>query len=541
MQTLQLLRHVKATYARSIAVFLSLAICWCAAAWMASGLFFWRRVVDVVERERHFASVTAENIALSISQRLMHVRSVPVILSQDAGVVSVLKQFSPNVENSLLPAAKKSQIWKEDVALQALTQRLSLVRDASGLHTLFVLNAAGDCIAAGKPPELRDFIGVNYAYRQYFLEAQKNSSGRQFAIGRTDDIGALFYAKPVLASGQFLGVVVSRVNVKGLTNLVLDQDVFVADENGVVILAKDADIVLQALPGSRAMASGAYNFENIYKRESFKLLDMQTWPFGDAGDLVRWNNAACPYVYAQSTVKDELVTVYALRKLSQIAEITRDRYLWFGLAALTGVLLLALVFGMVAYVRSISRHRRELLGLNENLARQAHTDVLTGCANRRCFFEMLEAQRQRSLRHALPLSMLSLDIDHFKQINDIYGHPGGDQVLRHLVSIVESVIRPTDQLGRVGGEEFGILLPQTTACDAAVIAERVRAAVEDSPAIYEQEAIVFTVSIGVSQWIFEKRESVNEFVCRCDKALYEAKDRGRNQVRADACCALRDN
>lgn len=541
MRALQSLRHVRTTYASYIAIFLSLAVCWCAAAWMASGLFSWRRVVDVVERERHLASVTAENIALNISQRLMHVRSVPVILSQDAGVVAALKGFGPDVAPSPLPAAENRQGWQEDVALQALTRRLSLVRDEIGLHTLFVLNAAGDCVAAGKTLELPDFIGVNYADRQYFLEARKSSRGRQFAVGRTDNIGALFYSKPVLASGQFVGAVVSRINVKSLTNLVLDQDVFVTDENGVVILATDAAIVMQALPGAMGAASDADHFESIYKRSTFDPLAMQTLPFGNAGDVVRWNDAACPYVYARCAVKDEPVTVHALRKLSQIDEITRDRYLWFGLASLAGVLLLALVFGMVAYIRSVSRHRRELLSLNEHLARQAHTDVLTGCANRRCFFEMLEAERQRCLRYAQPLSMLSLDIDHFKQINDIHGHPGGDQVLRHLVSVVENVIRPTDRLGRVGGEEFGILLPCTTACDAALIAERVRAAVEDSPAIYEHEAIAFTVSIGVSQWIFERRESVNEFVCRCDKALYEAKDRGRNQVRADASVAPLDN
>lgn len=538
---LKSLQDVKVAYARDFGLFLLLAALWCVATWMLSGMFSWRRGMDVVERERRYAIVTAENIALNISQKLLHVRSVPIILSQDGGVVSVLEKFGPQVAKSALSAVENRTLWQGDAAIQGLTQRLDKLRDEIDLHTLFVLNAAGDCIAAGKPPESPNFIGMNYADRQYFIEAQKNNNGRQFAVGRTDNVGALFYAKPVLARGQFVGAVVSRINVKNLTNLVLDQEVFVTDENGVVILARDAGMLMKVLPGSRSLDSGSEVLEGVYKRKTFAELDFRPLPFGDAGDVVQWKTADHPFVHAQSSAKDELVTVHVLRNLGQISVINKERFLWFGLASLAGVLLLALVFGMIAYVRSISRHRRELLGLNENLARQAHTDVLTGCANRRCFLAMLEAERQRSLRQALPLSMLSLDIDHFKQVNDIYGHPGGDAVLRHLVSVVESVIRPTDRLGRVGGEEFGILLPHTTACDAASIAERVRAAVEESPAVYEQETIAFTVSIGVSQWILETQERVDEFICRCDKALYEAKDRGRNQVRADACCAPLDN
>lgn len=541
---MQMLKSVKCfnnAYARDVGLFLLLAAVWCAAAWIMSGVFSWRRVKDVVEHERQYAIVTAENISLNINQKLVSVRSVPIILSQDSSVVSVLEKFGPHVEKSALSAAENRALWQGDSAIQGLTQRLSRLRAEIGLHTLFVLNAAGDCIAAGRPPELPDFIGVNYADRQYFIEAQHKDSGRQFAVGRTDNVGALFYSRSVLARGQFVGTVVSRINVQNLTNLVLDQHVFVTDENGVVILARDAGILMQALPGARSLDADSEALESVYKQKAFTELDFRSLHFGDAGDVVQWKHAASPYVYAQSPAKEEFVTVHVLRDLGQISAINNERILWFGLAAFAGVLLLALLFGIAAYVRSISRHRHDLLGLNEHLARQALTDALTGCANRRCFFERLKAERQKSIQCGQPLSMLSLDIDHFKQINDIHGHPGGDQVLCHLVAVVQNSIRPTDQLGRVGGEEFAILLPQTTACDAALIAERVRMAVEDSPAVYEQDVIAFTVSIGVSQWILEKQESIKEFVCRCDKALYEAKDRGRNQVMSDVCCALVDN
>jgi len=85
--------------------------------------------------------------------------------------------------------------------------------------------------------------------------------------------------------------------------------------------------------------------------------------------------------------------------------------------------------------------------------------IFQSCANRRSFLEMLEKERQRGKRHASTFSILSLDIDHFKRINDLHGHPGGDQLLRHFASSVEKNLRSTDLLGRMGGEEFGILLP----------------------------------------------------------------------------------
>jgi diguanylate cyclase (GGDEF)-like protein len=541
MQILKLLKHVVMAHAREFVVFLTLAFCWCTGAWIVSGVHAKQRIDDVLGRERNNAKIVAENIAFNINQNLMHVRSVPVILAHDSGVTSALLKLYSDSERLPLSVDEKRSLWDADAELRELTLRLGNIRDDVGLHTLFVLNADGDCIAAGKSPDLPSFIGLNYSDRQYFLAAQKNKNGRQFAVGRTDNIGALFYSTPVLAHGQFLGAVVSRIDIKSLTSFVLDQDVFVTDENGVVILARDSDILMKALPGARVLESGAEDFESVYRKSNFEQVELNPVQFEGFDDVVQWRNAKYPFIYAKYATKDELVTVHVLRDARQVFEIKSDRILWFGVTSFSGIISLALVFGIVAYVRSISRHRQELLCLNENLAQQARTDALTGCANRRNFFEMLEAERQRGIRYGLPFSMLSLDIDGFKQVNDIYGHPGGDQVLRHFVSVVEKMIRPTDCLGRVGGEEFGILLPQTTGLDAAAIAERVREAVEQSPARYEQEMICYTVSVGVSQWLFDEAESIHDFVSRCDKALYQAKGRGRNQVKIAEWCILLEN
>ncbi|MBF0209393.1 MAG: diguanylate cyclase [Desulfamplus sp.] len=530
MKRLVLQKYFKILTPQAIITFSLLIIAWFITAWFFSGKFTIDRIVEVVNREYSYANAMAENIAANINQRLVHVRSIPFFMASDQSVVSMLMQFGTDDAKSTMQMDEKRNLWLSDPELGLMTQRLNRIRSEINLHTIFILNAAGDCVAAGKMPELPVFIGVNYSDRKYFLEAQKGNNSRQFAVGRTDNMNSLFYSTPVLASGQFIGVVVSRTNLNNLTNLELGQDVFVTDENGVVILAKDSNLLMKALPGSNSLECSAEVIQALYKQNTIKKLDLHPLRFKGVDDVVLLKKNDVPHVYANATAKEELVSVHVLRDLTQILKIQNDRILWFITTSFSGILLLSLVFGIVAYVRSMSHHRRELLGLNENLALQARTDALTGCANRRSFFESLEAERQRGIRYTLPFSMLIMDIDYFKKINDTYGHPGGDQVLCHLVSLVEKIIRPTDQLGRVGGEEFGILLPQTTGLDAALTAERIRAAVETTPAVYEQAAIHFTVSIGLAQWKIAEKETLKDLINRSDIALYNAKNRGRNLV-----------
>jgi len=496
-------------------------------------MFAMHRIDIVVDRERRIAKSTAATIASNIYQRLSLVHSVPIVMALDPSVGSMLARFMTDNTLSPLQTSEKRDLWLADPELSAMTQRLNEIRSEINLHTLFIVNAAGDCVAAGKPPEFPVFIGVNYSDRQYFLSAQQGKNGRQFAVGRTDNVSALFYSKPVFASGQFMGAIVSRININNLTNFILDKDIFITDENGVVVLAKDSDLLMKTLPESAILKLPEEDVEKIYKNKIFETLDVSPWKFNDAVDVVRWNKSKSPYIYANSTVKDETITVHVVRDLKEIFDIQNDKISWAVLVSLAGILVLIFIVGIVMYFRTMSQHRRELLCLNENLALQARTDAMTGCANRRSFFEFLETERQRGIRYASPFSMLSLDIDHFKRINDVYGHPGGDQVLCHFVSIIEKTLRLTDRLGRMGGEEFNILLPQTVVSDAAVIAERIRAEVEKLPALYEQKTISFTVSIGVVQWRLAENETVDDFISRSDKALYEAKNCGRNQVKVD--------
>ena len=157
------------------------------------------------------------------------------------------------------------------------------------------------------------------------------------------------------------------------------------------------------------------------------------------------------------------------------------------------------------------------------------TDPLTGVANRRGFFEAGKRLLKRARFARQPTALIVFDLDRFKSINDRYGHHTGDEVLTAFCRLATSQLRPNDLFGRIGGEEFASLLPDTGHHDAVWLAERVRSAVETSSHAFGQDAFELTVSVGVA--ISDKeRSDLNALLDAADRALYRAKALGRNRV-----------
>jgi diguanylate cyclase (GGDEF)-like protein/PAS domain S-box-containing protein len=182
------------------------------------------------------------------------------------------------------------------------------------------------------------------------------------------------------------------------------------------------------------------------------------------------------------------------------------------------------VRGFVVVSRDITERKRG----EDNMKRLATVDPLTGAYNRRQGEALLAAEFSRRARYRLPFAVLMLDIDHFKAVNDRFGHSSGDAVLCELVRICAKVLRSLDIVARWGGEEFLIVLPDIDAGNAMSTAERLRAAIEATEvSVPGCETIRFTVSIGVAE---PENESPDELLRRSDVALYSAKTGGRNQV-----------
>ena len=186
-------------------------------------------------------------------------------------------------------------------------------------------------------------------------------------------------------------------------------------------------------------------------------------------------------------------------------------------------------FRILAHFFERSHHLAHALELEkEKVEELARIDFLTQIANRRAFREVAEAALLRADRYQRPVSLLVIDLDHFKDVNDRFGHAAGDTALRAVARVIRDVHRATDTSGRLGGEEFGVLLPETSRDEAVEVAERLRARVADQPLAHDDRPIQLTLSVGVAA--NRDGDTLDDLMARADAALYEAKRAGRNRV-----------
>lgn len=197
----------------------------------------------------------------------------------------------------------------------------------------------------------------------------------------------------------------------------------------------------------------------------------------------------------------------------------------------TGSVFFGAVF--VLFVGTLALQTAAEIKRTSALQHENITDHLIGINNRRYLDKKLVEEIARAQRYKLPLSLIILDIDHFKKINDTYGHPVGDSVLKGLGKLLFKKVRDTDVIARYGGEEIAVLAIQTSLASAVDFAERLRFAIATSPIVPEEkgrrEAISITVSIGVAGLDREVQDG-SDFIKGADKALYDAKQAGRNKV-----------
>jgi diguanylate cyclase (GGDEF)-like protein len=174
---------------------------------------------------------------------------------------------------------------------------------------------------------------------------------------------------------------------------------------------------------------------------------------------------------------------------------------------------------------------RELSDANRELEKLNTIDPLTGIRNRRHFNKRLQAEGRRSRREQTPLALAMIDIDHFKQINDQYGHSVGDTCIRHVAQTLQSLLkRPSDDVCRYGGEEFAIILPNTETEGAGQLVESIRQQLAETPCIIDNESISLTLSGGVASAIISHEDAETELLKLADERLYAAKQAGRNRV-----------
>jgi diguanylate cyclase (GGDEF)-like protein len=245
-----------------------------------------------------------------------------------------------------------------------------------------------------------------------------------------------------------------------------------------------------------------------------------------SGDGVREIEGALAVLDAIKREEQRLLTIRSIA--NEQATLTIEEH-YYMLAAFGAILL------MVAAAVGIStaRAQRRVNEIAAELRRSATTDDLTGLHNRRCVLHLLDIEVARAKRSGKPLSVAVADVDFFKRVNDRHGHAGGDEVLRALARVFETIMRTGDMIGRLGGEEFAFLMPDTDEIQARIVCERLRAAIAGRKIrLASGEEIPITLSTGIAQ--MSPGDGRDQLMTRADHALYRAKEGGRNQVRLAA-------
>ena len=174
---------------------------------------------------------------------------------------------------------------------------------------------------------------------------------------------------------------------------------------------------------------------------------------------------------------------------------------------------------------------KRLYRTNTELSKLAFEDNLTGLHNMRYFYDYFQREIQRSKRYKTCFSLILLDLDDFKQMNDTYGHPAGDRILQYIAELISGALRQADLAARYGGEEFAIFLPETDLEGAKIIAERLRRQIENHRTPWQDKKLQVTASIGVTHFCPGHQEiSSDEVIALADKAMYQAKIDGKNRI-----------
>lgn len=276
---------------------------------------------------------------------------------------------------------------------------------------------------------------------------------------------------------------------------------------------------------------------NIYYREPYNLDQMVKQYIEDVHTIldnvdINLQKNAEIYLKAKTLAEGELLKTLdlAVKAYEEDAEQKIKKLTQIQAYSILVILIVIVLEAFIIFRPLINRVRR----YSQEIEDIAAHDVLTGIKNRRAFLKDAEVELGKAQRYQLSLCYMICDFDHFKNVNDTYGHHIGDEALKHVTKLIEKNLRKSDILGRIGGEEFGILLPHTNEQDGLVVANKIRETIENYALEFDHEGktkkLKITTSIGFTVFDLYKDEAVDALYIRADKGLYKAKAAGRNRV-----------
>ena len=419
------------------------------------------------------------------------------------------------------------------------TRYLQSVGDTLRLHRAFLLDTRGICVASNDANLANNLLGVNLADREYFIRAMRGESAAQFVVGRVSTVPGFHFSAPVIGPNGYLGVVVLKLDTDTLAQQLYLPTGFITDNAGVVVVSAFPENMLRVVPGSPAALLGSVESKLRYQRERLDSVYMSEVVI-DRHKTWRLKPDSSPYLCKTITIGKEGLSVYGFENLAQLLKDTAESFTFYLLTVFVFFLLgFAVIIGTVVNFLRDRYLRDTLEKLNDTLRVQAQHDSLTGLLNRRMFDEMAEAWFAQTLRLGVPFSLVLFDIDHFKRLNDSFGHQAGDKVLREIAACVQNELsRQGDRVFRIGGEEFAVLASAANEAQLRVVMEMIRSTVERKRLQHpDGPGAVVTISLGGLLVRGCCDMTFAEAFRKSDEALYHAKAQGRNRwVLAENCC-----
>ena len=334
-------------------------VVWIACAWIIAGYFHDQRSDALFQRESQQVELQAENITRNLRRSLAYLHGIPAASAKDEDIRSPLRKFGPDVPPSLLPKEIQRKKWEEEPALAALNKFLAEEARDLIVDEIHLVNAAGDCIAASNARTPESFVSVNYADREYFQQVKAGRSGRQYAMGRVTNVPGLYYSFPVIEDGRFLGAVVVKVSVPSLAYWIEDTNAFLADSDGVVVLAHDKRLEMRTLPGATVSQLSEPQRISRYKRINFESIHTNSYGDPRFPTLTRFQGQRAPVLLASRSLTDDAIRVFVLRPMDGLAAIDTDRFWLFWLIAAVGSLFAIAIAALILYLRTI-RQAKEI-------------------------------------------------------------------------------------------------------------------------------------------------------------------------------------
>lgn len=466
---------------------------------------------------------------ISLSQRVQRVaemtelkfdtiRKLTALLATDSRIVAALKGEGDLAE---------------------CTRYLQSVGDTLRLHRAFLVDAKGICVASNDASLASNLVGVNLADREYFVRAMRGESVAQFVVGRVSTVPGFHFSAPVMGPNGYLGVVVLKLDTDTLAQQLYLPTGFVTDNAGVVVVSDSPENMLRVVPGGSAALLDSAQSLLRYQRDRLESVYLSAV---SVNSRPAWllHPEGKPYLCKTTTIGKEGLSIYGFEDLAPLLNDAAESFMSHLLTVFVFLLLgFAVIIGTTVNFLRDRYLRATLEKLNNTLRVQAQHDSLTGLLNRRMFDEMAEAWFAQTLRLGVPFSLVLFDIDHFKRLNDAFGHQSGDTVLREIAACVQNELsRQGDRVFRIGGEEFAVLASAVNEAQLRTVMEMIRKTVEDLQLQHPNgPGAVVTISLGGLLVRGCCDMTFNEAFRKTDEALYHAKARGRNRwVLAGSCC-----